>query len=143
MSATGRRNPAKSQITVTEVEELFSLQGQTALHWVLSRRAHFWRPPTDLYETDDFYIVQVEIAGMSRADFNVVLNGRRLSITGGRQESGPRRAYHQMEILYGEFRTDLELPEPVTVQGIQASYRDGFLRVVLPKSPAHPPAEQP
>ncbi len=147
MSSTGRRNPAESQITVTEIEELFAVQGQTGAplgsRWVLSRRAHFWRPPTDLYETDDFYIVQVEIAGMSPSNFNLALSGRHLTITGHRQDSGARRAYYQMEIHYGEFRTDLELPEPFTVQGIQATYRDGFLRVVLPKSSAHPPAEHP
>ncbi|MBL8057622.1 MAG: Hsp20/alpha crystallin family protein, partial [Anaerolineales bacterium] len=41
---------------------------------------------------------------------------------------------HQLEVNFGEFRSEVELPSPVEVEGIEAEYEDGFLRVTLPKA---------
>jgi len=38
-----------------------------------------------------------------------------------------------MEIAYGEFASEVRIPGPVDPDRIEASYADGFLRVVLPK----------
>ena len=43
-------------------------------------------------------------------------------------------AYHQMEIAYGEFETEVRIPVPIDVSNIEATYSDGFLRVVLSKT---------
>jgi HSP20 family protein len=98
------------------------------------RRPHGWRPPTDLMETDDSFIVLVEIAGMRGSEFTVTYAEGSLTIRGVRAEDHERRAYHQMEIDFGEFVSDVRLPGPVDSSGIEANYSDGFLRVVLPKS---------
>ena len=98
------------------------------------RRGTVWVPPTDVYETEDNLVVQVEIAGVQPADFAVSLHERRLSISGTRGDHGPaRRAYHQLEVHYGEFRTEIDLPVAVEPGQADAHYADGFLRVVLPK----------
>ena len=97
-------------------------------------RPHVWRPPTDVYETEDSVIVRVEIAGMRDADFSIVLDGRYLSIRGMRPDIQERRAYHQMEIPFGEFQTEVELASPVQAQGIDAVYTNGFLRITLPRA---------
>jgi HSP20 family protein len=102
--------------------------------WRLTMRSAAWRPPTDLYETEQAYVVRVEIAGMREDDFHIELNGRLLSIRGARQDQSERRAYHQMEIHFGEFAIDLELPQHIEVTGIEAVYTNGFLRVSLPKA---------
>lgn len=102
----------------------------------LSNRSHIWRPPTDIYETDEALVVRLEIAGMDEAGFSIVLDGRYLLIRGARSEPSERRAYYQMEIPFGEFGVDIELPFPVVVAEIEAVYVNGFLRVVLPKD--HP-----
>jgi HSP20 family molecular chaperone IbpA len=44
-----------------------------------------------------------------------------------------RRAYHQMEIHFGEFRTEVELPLGVDDSRVDAEYSEGLLRVILPK----------
>ena len=49
--------------------------------WVLVRHTHTWRPPTDVYETDENVVVRVEIAGMKETDFSVALTDRMLIIT--------------------------------------------------------------
>ena len=96
-------------------------------------RSPAWRPPTDVYETEDAVIVRVEIAGMHETDFSIVLDGRYLSIRGVRQDIPERRAYHQMEILFGEFSVDVEMPVAVDAENVQAIYQNGFLKIMLPK----------
>jgi HSP20 family molecular chaperone IbpA len=102
--------------------------------WGIKRRAHTWRPPTDVYETDGSYHVRVEIAGMRGAEFSVTFDKQSLIIRGVRSDEGSQKAYHQMEIGYGEFETTIQVSEPVKVPDIEASYVDGFLRVELPKA---------
>jgi HSP20 family protein len=104
-----------------------------AVNLHLTMRSPAWQPPTDVYETEEGIIVRVEIAGMNEADFSIVLDGRYLSIRGVRQDMSERRAYHQMEIRFGEFSVDVELPAVVDVENVQAIYQNGFLKIMLPK----------
>lgn len=110
------------------------------VHWRIAMRPHLWRPPTDMYETEDAIIIRVEIAGMREQDFNVALEERTLTIHGNRSDSSERGAYnlrgafHQMEIPFGEFSTEVELPTPILPEGVEAVYRDGFLHITLPKA---------
>ncbi len=104
--------------------------------WVIVRHTHAWRPPTDVYETDEDVIIRVEVAGMKETDFSVTLTERVLVITGVRQDPRPKVAYHQMEIRYGEFRTEVYLHWAVDEHSISAHYANGFLQVVLPKAHA-------
>lgn len=103
--------------------------------WAVRRHPHLWRPPTDVFETDEAYVVMVEVAGMREAEFAVTLDRQVLAIRGVRADSPAANAYHHMEIAYGEFATEVRLAVAIDAADIQASYADGFLRVVLPKSP--------
>jgi HSP20 family protein len=71
---------------------------------------------------------------MQDADFTVSLEDRYLLIRGVRSDALEKRAYHQMEIPFGEFVSEVELPSPVVVDEIEAVYQDGFLRIVFPKA---------
>lgn len=105
--------------------------------WVVVRHTTIWHPPTDVYEQGDSLIVLVEVAGMQESNFSVVLQGQRLIISGERQRMAPADcAYHQMEISFGEFRTEVNLPWPIARDAVSATYRDGFLRVEMPHAPA-------
>jgi HSP20 family protein len=105
--------------------------------WMLTRHGQVWRPPTDVYETDDGIIVKVEVAGMSDNDFSILFTEHDLIIAGVRQDTSTKRGYHQMEIPYGEFRTEVYVPETIDAENIQARYKDGFLLVTLPRRKAH------
>ncbi len=106
----------------------------SVITWRISvRRPHTWHPPTDLYETDDKYIVRVEIAGMHKEEFCVGLENNVLTISGSRPDMNLKRSFHQMEIPFGDFKTVLELPSPVDADSVKAEYRDGFLNIHLPK----------
>jgi HSP20 family protein len=120
--------------TAEDFQNLFSNQPR----WRLISHPLVWRPPTDVYETEDTFIVRVDIAGMRETDFTISLVERSLTIRGIRQDITERRAYHQMEIPFGEFITEVELPYPVATNEVEAIYRDGFLRIILPKArPQH------
>jgi len=96
-----------------------------------------WRPPTDVYETEDAFVVRVEVAGIREDDFSIHLDGRLLTVRGVRTDTTERRAYHQMEIPFGEFMLEVELTAPVSTDEVEAVYRDGFLRIHLLKSRPH------
>ncbi|MCS6909059.1 MAG: Hsp20/alpha crystallin family protein [Anaerolineales bacterium] len=116
------------------VEVLFTGAYSTGTGWLASRRSHAWRPPTDIYETETAIVVQVELAGMRRENISIELQDRRLMIAGIRpHDRSVPRSYHQIEINFGEFRVDVELPTAVATAEIQAEYEDGFLRITLPK----------
>ena len=101
--------------------------------WILPRQGQAWRPQTDVYETDDSIVVKVEVAGMAEDDFAITFSDRALIITGMRRDPAAKLGYHQMEIPYGEFRTDVYVSKAIDIDGIEASYENGFLLVTLPK----------
>jgi HSP20 family protein len=96
-------------------------------------RASAWNPPTDIYETEECFVVRVEIAGMREDDFEVAVENNMLMISGVRTDLNERRAYHQMEIRFGKFEIAVEIPVPVSLEGATAQYKDGFLMIQLPK----------
>ena len=109
-----------SQPTWNFTEEI-PYSSPEALHWRLAMRPHVWRPPTDVYETEEAIVVRVEIAGMREQDFTVALDDRTLTIRGVRSDPTERRAFYQMEIPFGEFSTEVELPVPIVTKGLKPS----------------------
>jgi HSP20 family protein len=108
------------------------------VNWRLTIRPNVWAPPTDVYETDLRFIVRVEIAGMNEEDFLVRVEQGRLLISGIRPVTPEARAFHRMEINYGEFYTEVELPEALNLNLVEAEYVNGFLLVTIPRAqPKH------
>jgi HSP20 family protein len=102
--------------------------------WTLTYRGQVWRPPTDVYETNENLVIQVEIAGVSEDNLHITFGEHRLIIDGVRSDTSAKLGYHQMEIAYGQFRTELHVPVPVDADKITAAYQDGFLIITMPKS---------
>jgi HSP20 family protein len=95
-----------------------------------------WRPPVDLQETDDHYIVTAELPGVKQDDVHVAFNGGVLTISGVRRErerDRPCEEYHRVERGHGRFSRSFHLPSPVTPESITADLRDGVLTVTCPK----------
>jgi HSP20 family protein len=105
-----------------------------AIGWQVHAHSYSWSPPTDVYETETGFVVRVEVAGMRQADFSVCAEKNFLVISGVRSEVQERRAYHQMEIRFGEFSTAIEIPHGVDISQTVAEYEDGFLIIILPKN---------
>ena len=99
-----------------------------------------WRPPTDIYETDDSFIVVMDIAGVEPGEFTVSLDLGMLTVSGERRErASGRREYHAMEVKVGPFERNFRLPRPVDPTSLRAVYEDGFLEIRLAKLPEAPP----
>jgi HSP20 family molecular chaperone IbpA len=101
--------------------------------WRVRLQSPAWHPPTDLSETGDSYLVEVEVAGMKGDGFAIQFERGLLSIRGHRSSRRVASAYHQIEIARGEFATDVHIPGPVRVDEIEATYQNGLLRIALPK----------
>lgn len=89
----------------------------------------------DLEETDDDYIVQVELPGLKREDIEISVSEDHLTIKGERkrekEEKGKR--YHRIERWYGKFERTVRFPTKVDPNKAKAEYKAGVLRVTLPK----------
>ena len=105
-----------------------------------------WKPPTDVYETEDAIIVRMDIAGMRSEAFQVQLADGVLTIQGERAAEGVekigKRHYHIMEVQIGPFERRLRIPVPVEPETVRASYDAGFLEVRLRKLPPRPSGPQ-
>ncbi len=96
-----------------------------------------WRPPTDVYETDDQIVVLLEIGGVSEEDLSVTLFSDLLVVEGSRKQPPffPKgmSACHQLGIKYGEFRSEIYIPVAVDHDGVSAEYKNGLLKIYLKK----------
>ncbi|MAF11258.1 hypothetical protein CMK11_12470 [Candidatus Poribacteria bacterium] len=97
----------------------------------------FWRPPMDVYEAADAFIVRVELPGVDPEDeVEIELTESVLTIRGTRRDRSreKKQHYHLAEINYGGFERAVALPEAIDDDGeLVANYDDGFLEITLPK----------
>lgn len=94
-----------------------------------------WRPPTDVYETETEFVVQMDLAGMDKGAIEVLVDDDRLVVRGTRTNiSMPgRKHFHEMEIRVGPFERRVKVPGHVDAQSAHARYESGFLFVTMAK----------
>jgi len=95
-----------------------------------------WFPSLDLAETDNELVVKAELPGMDPKDIDISLSDGMLTIKGEKkQEKEEKKSdYHFIERSYGSFTRSIQLPRQVEREKISASYKNGLLRITLPKS---------
>ncbi len=95
-----------------------------------------WFPSLDVSETKNDFVVMAELPGMDLKDIDVSLTDGMLTIRGEkRQEKEEKEGnYRLIGRSYGTFSRSVSLPRDVKNDKVSASYKDGVLRVVLPKS---------
>ena len=93
-------------------------------------------PSIDLAEKDNELVVKCEVPGMDPKDINISLSDGVLTIRGEKkQEREEKEAdYHLVERSYGSFSRSIQLPKQVQSEKISASYKNGILKITLPKS---------
>ena len=106
--------------------------------------ARSWEPRVDLVEEEHRLLMKVEIAGVRGEDIQLLYVPERncMLIRGFRPEEdhtdGRRTSIHQLEILYGDFQREVRLPDvSIDAERIRATYRNGFLLVMIPKYDRH------
>lgn len=104
-----------------------------------ANRGWTFRPPIDLYDTGDEFVLRAMIPGARSEDLEVSINQNTLSIQGrfgqptGIQE-GQHVTWYRREIVTGQFNESLTLPVPVDSDATSASFEDGILTLTLPKA---------
>lgn len=94
-----------------------------------------WSPSVDIYENKDHIVLEAELPGMKREDFDLSVENNVITLRGERhfEKSDESDNYHRVERAYGSFTRSFTLPNTVTAEGATAEYSNGVLRVTLPK----------
>jgi HSP20 family protein len=96
-------------------------------------------PPADVEETDDAYLVDIELPGVRKQDLDIEIAGRRLTVHGDRKEKQRAGILRRRERTVGRLDYEVTLPGNVEEDGIVANLADGVLTVRVPK----PESERP
>ena len=93
-------------------------------------------PAIDMAETPDEVIVTGELPGLERDDFSLELSGNRLIIRGEKRQSKKHegKGYRYEASMYGSFIRAIPMPCEVAADRIEAKYKDGILKVTVPKA---------
>lgn len=91
----------------------------------------------EIAEDDDKIVVRLEAPGMNRSDFDVEIANGHLIVRGEKKYEQERKEgrYVLSECAYGSFERVLPLPTVVEADKASAHYRDGVLRIEIPKAP--------
>ena len=94
-----------------------------------------WNPSVDIYENKDQIVLEAELSGMKQEDFELTVENSVITLRGERRFEKFDEAdnYHRVERSYGAFTRSFTLPQTVSAEGATAEYRNGVLRVTLPK----------
>jgi HSP20 family protein len=95
-----------------------------------------WSPLVDITEDDKEYLIKAELPEMKKEEIKINVHEDVLSISGERryekEEKGKK--YHRVERAYGSFVRSFTLPEDADGSKINAEYKEGVLKLHLPKS---------
>jgi len=106
--------------------------------FVRFRDSGSWRPAVNVYETRDAYYICVELSGTPHENINVECRDNQIIVKGVREqprptpEQGPL-SIHAMEIDEGPFWREVDLPESIDMERIEAAYREGYLWITVPR----------
>lgn len=92
-------------------------------------------PVFDIAETDKEYTITGEIPGVEAKDLDVTLSDGTLTVQGEKKKEQEEKSehFHRIEREYGAFHRGFRLPENVSAEDLKADYKDGVLRITLPK----------
>ncbi len=93
-------------------------------------------PAMNVWTNENGMIVTAEVPGVRPEDIDINVVGETLTLSGQRlpDETGEAARYHRQERGYGKFARTLQLPFPVAVEQVEATFKDGVLNVRLPRA---------
>lgn len=96
---------------------------------------HIWKPATDIVETQDAFLLKLEIAGVPEEAVSITAERSRLIVRGQRIEKRAEGVvrYHTLELSYGKFQLVFQFPFSLAMKDIRATYENGLLSIEVPK----------
>lgn len=100
-----------------------------------------WAPLVDITEDDKEYLIKAELPEVKKEDVKVTVEDGTLTINGERkfEKEEKDKKYHRIERSYGSFVRSFALPEGTSGSKVSAEFKDGVLKVHLPKTEATKP----
>jgi HSP20 family protein len=100
-----------------------------------------WAPAVDVQETDGECLIKADLPEVKKEDVRVELQDSVLCLRGERKQEKEEKGkkFHRIERAYGQFERRLALPSEVDPQRVAAEFKDGVLKVHLPKSASAKP----
>lgn len=94
-----------------------------------------WSPLVDIFEDKENLILEADLPGMKREDFDLSIENNIITLSGERKFENKVEGdnYHRVERNYGSFTRSFTLPQTVSAEGATAEFNNGLLRVSLPK----------
>lgn len=94
-----------------------------------------WAPRVDIREEKDRYVADFELPGIEKSEVQVTMENNVLTVTGERRREETREddKVHRCERCYGKFARSLRLPDDVDAEKIDAGFKNGVLRIAVPK----------
>jgi HSP20 family protein len=95
-------------------------------------------PSVDIYEEGDNIILKSEMPGMTKEDIEVNLTDDTITLSGEKkkEEKEEKKDYYSLERSFGSFKRSFALPSEVQSDKAKASFKDGVLKITIPKSEA-------
>jgi HSP20 family protein len=90
-------------------------------------------PPVDIEETDDAYVVDIDLPGVRPEDVNIEMRGEELRISGQVQQRDRTGVVRRQNRPTGEFEYLVDLPSDIDPNKVEAMYRNGVLTVMVGK----------
>ena len=102
----------------------------------LSAEEGTWVPSVDVSETAKEVIVKAELPGMDAKEIDVSVRGEILTLRGERKQEKEEKGENsrRVERRYGSFSRSIQLPTEVDSNKVDATYRDGVLKIIMPKT---------
>jgi HSP20 family protein len=99
-----------------------------------------WRPVAEVVDGPGTLELVCELPGLDRDQVHVSLDGSVLTVEGERVRPAEAESwvFHRIERPFGKFLRRFELPDGIDAEHVDASMRDGLLRVTLPKPAGEP-----
>jgi HSP20 family protein len=90
-------------------------------------------PPVDVEETDDAYLIELDLPGVDKKDIDIEATGRQLVVQGERKEKERVGVLRRQTRTVGRFRYEVVLPEDINGDAVEANMQEGVLRLRVPK----------
>lgn len=94
-----------------------------------------WNPVVDIFDKDDNIVITAELPGVDKDHVSVDVKERVLTLKGERSGDNEVKEdnYYRRERVYGRFERSFTLPENVDSEKIAAEFKDGVLKIEVPR----------
>lgn len=102
-----------------------------------------WNPVVDIYENKDHIVITAELPGVDKKNIQVDVKNRVLTLKGERSVANEVKEdnYYRRERSFGKFERAFSLPDDVNPDHIKADFKDGILKLEIPKPEERKPKQ--